>query len=210
MADDVDATDVQLIDPPNLSEAEHTTEDSGEIESQTSQEVTYHSAAKRKRRPPDRWMAVAGTLVALLVIAGLGACFGYRVHQDQRAEQQRNLFLQAGCQGALNLTTIDYTKVDADIQRVLDSSTGTFYDDFQKRSPALAEFVKKAKSKTQGTITESGIESISGDSARVLVAVSVRVSNVGAGEQEPRNWRMRIDVQKDGDDVKISNMGFVV
>jgi len=210
MADDADATDIQLTDLVNLSEAEHTPE-IGEIESQALREDKPQSdAANRKRHSSARRMALAGTLAALLMITGLGAWFGCRIHQDQMAEQQRNLFLQAGCQGALNLTTIDYTRVDADIRRVLDSSTGAFYDDFQKRSPALAEFVKKSKSKTEGTVTESGIESISGESARVLVEVSVKISNVVAAEQEPRNWRMRIDVQRDGDTVKVSNMGFVV
>lgn len=67
----------------------------------------------------------------------------------------------------------------------------------------------KTQSKTEGTVTEAGIESVSADSARVLVAVSVKTSNIAAPEQRPRLWRMRIDVQRVGDVAKVTNVGFV-
>ncbi|HYB82503.1 MAG TPA: tetratricopeptide repeat protein, partial [Mycobacterium sp.] len=148
-------------------------------------------------------------LTVIVALGGLGGWLGYRAYQSQQAEQKRNLFLQVGRQGALNLTTIDYSHADADIQRILDSATGTFHDDFQRRSSAFVEVLKKAQSKTEGAITEAGLESVSGDSARVLVAVSVKTSSLGATDQQPRNWRLRIDVQKVGDGAKVSNVGFV-
>jgi len=42
-----------------------------------------------------------------------------------------------------------------------------------------------------------------------LVAVTVKTSNAGAPEQAPRAWRMRISVQKVGDEAKVSNVEFV-
>lgn len=147
-------------------------------------------------------------LVLLVALTALVGWLGYRAYQANEAEQQRALFLHVGRQGALHLTSIDYTRVDADIQRVLDSSTGAFYDDFQKRSPAFADVVRQSQSKTQGTITEAGVESVSGDTARVLVAVSVKTSNVAGQDQPPRQWRMRIDVQQIGDEAKVANVGF--
>jgi Mce-associated membrane protein len=95
------------------------------------------------------------------------------------------------------------------VQRILDSATGTFYDDFQKRAGPFVEVVKQAKSKSVGTVTEAGLESDTGTEAEVLVAVAVKTSNAGAAEQQPRLWRMRITVQKMGDDVKVSNVEFV-
>jgi Mce-associated membrane protein len=53
------------------------------------------------------------------------------------------------------------------------------------------------------------VESESADEAQVLVAVSVKTSNSGAPEQEPRFWRMRITVHKTDDGVKVSNVAFV-
>jgi Mce-associated membrane protein len=69
--------------------------------------------------------------------------------------------------------------------------------------------VKQAQSKSVGTVSEAGLESQSGDQAQVLVAVSVKTANLGAQEQRPRAWRMRIDVQKLGDQAKVSNLQFV-
>ena len=69
--------------------------------------------------------------------------------------------------------------------------------------------VKQAQSKSEGTVTSAGLESSDGDRGQVLVAVSVKTSNLGAAEQEPRAWRMRIDVQKVDDEFKVANVSFV-
>jgi Mce-associated membrane protein len=148
-------------------------------------------------------------VVTVLALAGLVGWLGYPAYESHRAQQQRNLFVQVGRQAAINLTTISFTEADADVQRILDSATGAFYDDFQKRSPAFVEVVTQAQAKTEGTVTEAGLESDTNDQAKVLVAVSVKTSNAGAAQQEPRAWRMRITVQKVGDDAKVSQVEFV-
>jgi Mce-associated membrane protein len=91
----------------------------------------------------------------------------------------------------------------------LDSATGRFKDDFQQRSQPFIDVVKKAQSKSQGTITEAALESMTGDHAQVLVAVSVKTSAAGAEEQHPRSWRMRISLQKTGTSAKVSDVQFV-
>lgn len=152
-------------------------------------------------------LAVGGATI--VVLAALVAWLGYRAYESHQVQQQRLLFLQVGRQGALNLTTIDYTEADADVQRVIDSSTGTFRDDFQKRAGPFIEVVKQAQSKSVGEITEAGLESQQGDQAQVLVAVTVKTSSAGAEEQQPRAWRMRMTVQKVGDGAKVANVEFV-
>jgi Mce-associated membrane protein len=154
-------------------------------------------------------LALAIGVIMVVGLAALTGWLGFRTHQSQEAEAQRSLFLDVGRQGALNLTTISYTEAEADVARILNSATGTFHDDFQKRSQPFIEVVKQAQSKTEGTVTAAGLESVNGDSAQVLVAVSVKTTNAGAPEQQPHAWRMRIDVQKVNDGVKVSNVGFV-
>jgi Mce-associated membrane protein len=154
-------------------------------------------------------LALAIGVIMVVSLAALTGWLGFRTYQSQQAEAQRSLFLEVGRQGALNLTTISYTEAEADVARILDSATGTFHDDFQKRSQPFIEVVKQAQSKTEGTVTAAGLESVNGDSAQVLVAVSVKTTNAGAPEQQPHAWRMRIDVQKVNDGVKVSNVGFV-
>jgi Mce-associated membrane protein len=152
---------------------------------------------------------IAVGIAVVAALASLTGWLGYQTYGDRQGQLVRNLFVQVGRQGAVNLTTISYTEVDADVQRILDSSTGAFYDDFKKRSQPFVEVVKQAQSKSKGTITAAGLESQSGDQAQVLVAVSVNTTIAGAPEQQPRSWRMRISVQKVSDGAKVSNVAFV-
>jgi len=151
---------------------------------------------------------VTGVLL-VAVLSGLTCWLGYRALQSHRAQQEHNLVLQVGRQGALNLTTIDYAKVDTDVQRILDSSTGSFHDDFKQRAPAFIDAVKQAQSKSEGSVTEAGLETTHGDQAQVLVAVTVKTSNAGTAEPEPRLWRMRISVQNTDNGAKVSDVEFV-
>ncbi|BBY02431.1 Mce protein [Mycobacterium seoulense] len=171
-------------------------------------DASEDAAPPKKRATPVRLAAALG-LVTVVALGAVAGWFGYRGYQSRQAQQQRELLVQVGRQGALNLTTIDWHHADADVQRILDSATGQFYDDFSQRSKPFVDVVKKAQSTSVGTITDAGLESQSGDEAQVLVAVSVKTSNAVAAEQDPRHWRMRITVQKVGGGAKVSNVGFV-
>ena len=148
-------------------------------------------------------------LAVVTALAALVGWLGFRAYQSHSADQQRSLFLQVGRQGAINLTTIDWQHADADVERILSSATGTFFDDFSKRSQPFIDVVKRAQSTSVGTVTEAGVESETANDAKVLVAVSVKTSIASAPEQNPRAWRMRVSVQKVGEDVKVSNVEFV-
>jgi Mce-associated membrane protein len=154
-------------------------------------------------------LALVAGLVVILALGGLTGWLGFRAYQSHQADAQRKVFLQVGRQGALNLTTIDFQHVDEDVKRILDSATGTFYDDFQQRAQPFTEVVRQVRSTSVGTVTEAGIESESADEAQVLVAVAVHTTIEGQPEQQQRPWRMRILVQKVGDDTKVSNVEFV-
>jgi Mce-associated membrane protein len=155
------------------------------------------------------WVAALVCVALIAALAGLAGWFGWRSQQSRAAQDQRALFLQAGRQAAVNLTTIDWQHAEGDVQRILDSATGSFRDDFAARSQPFIDLVKQSKSTTVGTISEAGLESTSGNSAQVIVAVSVRTSNEAAPQQDPRSWRMRIDVESAGGQTKVSNVEFV-
>jgi len=171
-------------------------------------ETGHAEPAKRQFMSPVKLAMVVG-LVAVLGLGGVVGWLGFKTYQLRQEQEQRELFLRVGRQGAVNLTTIDWQNVNNDIQRILDSATGSFYEDFSKRSQPFIDVVKKVQSKSVGTVTEAGLESVSGNEAQVLVAVSVKTANLGAEDQPPRAWRMRIDVQKVGDGAKVSNVLFV-
>lgn len=154
-------------------------------------------------------LALSIGVVAVLTLGGLCGWLGYRATGAQHAEQLRARLVQVAKQGAVNLTTIDYARAEADVQRILDSATGGFYDDFKARSAPFIEVVKKVRSKSVGTVTEAGLESITGQEGRVLVAVTVKTTSGGTTDEQSRYWRMRLTVVEQGEDVKIAKVDFV-
>lgn len=156
-----------------------------------------------------------GWVIALCTVAAaaLGGVIGYleyQTHALRVTTAHDNMFIEAGRQAALNLTTISYTDVDRDVARVLDSATGSFHDDFQNRSGPFIAVVKQAQSTSRGTITEAGLSSVDGDQAQVIVAVSVTTTIAGrSNDDQPRGWRMRLAVQRVGDSAKVSDVQFV-
>jgi Mce-associated membrane protein len=200
IAEDASAADAEL---DQLVDATEEARIGDEYDTTTTAETSSKTVMSTVR------LATLIGLVTIVGLAGLAGWLGYRTHASRQAQDQRNLFLQVGRQGALNLTTIDWQHADTDIRRILDGATGTFHDDFAKRSQPFVDVIKQTKSTTVGTITEAGLESDAPRAAQVLVTVSVKTSNAVASEQDPRYWRMRISVQEVGDQAKVSNVEFV-
>lgn len=197
------AVELTDTDTDTDSDADADAEDAGTAESDDTATPTA------KARMSHVKLALIAGLVGVLALAGLAGWLGYQTYESHRAEQQRNLFVQVGRQGALNLTTINWESAEADVQRILDSATGTFYDDFQQRAEPFVQVVKQAQSKSEGSIAEAGLESATDTEGQVLVAVTVRTTNAGTPEQQPRAWRMRISVQEIDGEAKVSNVEFV-
>lgn len=166
-------------------------------------------AATQERRKVAVRLALSVGAVAVAAIVAIAGWLGYQIYQSHQAEQHRELFLRVARQCALDLTTISHTEVDADIRRLLNSSIGTFHEDMQHQSQPFVDLVKRDQSKTVGTINEAGLQSVTGDSARVLVAVSVTTTTAALPEQHTSSYRMRIDVKKVDDGAKVSNVEFI-
>jgi hypothetical protein len=164
-------------------------------------------AAKRSRTTA---LVVPIVLVILVIAAGtFAAMTSARADRHADAPPRWAIFVQAGRQTAIYLTSINVATVDADVQRILDNSTGTFHAQFVQRAQPFTQTVRDAKSVAVGTVTEAGIEDLDGDRAHVLVAVTVNTTLPDQPPQVPRAWRMRISVVRDGDAYKADNLEFV-
>ncbi|MFC7676939.1 Mce protein [Mycolicibacterium sp. GCM10028919] len=215
MADDDAAPTTQVTgadqptpegEPTETAEAEPT--ETAAAEPDETSDVADPNPAGAAPTSHVRVALIAG-LVLVLALSGLTGWLAFRAHQSSELADQREVFLQVGKQGAINLTTIDYTRVDQDVQRILDSATGAFYDEFQRRAQPFAEVVKQVKSKSVGSVTEAGIKDQTADGAKVILAVTVDTAVEGQPPQTPRAWRMLISVQQVGADAKVSSVEFV-
>jgi Mce-associated membrane protein len=149
------------------------------------------------------------TLVALGVLAALTVGLGYLDHTVRARDELRRAMVEAATTGVVNLTTIDHEHIDADVARILDSSTGAFRDDFEQRAQPFADAARTAQSTSVGTVDEAAVQSIDGDSGRVLVALTVMTSNRGLPEKAPRAWRTVVTVTDTSDGLKVSQVEFV-
>ena len=156
-------------------------------------------------QPKSRRLALAA-LATLILITGWLA---YRDYQVRQGEHRREEMVQAARLGALSLTTIDHEHVDDNVQSILDASTGTFHDDFEKRAEPFADAARKAQSRSVGTVNEAGIESAGSDEGQVLLTMTVMTSNRGVPERQPKAWRLRVTVIGVGDGYKVSRVEFV-
>lgn len=206
MANDVAATAKLVHVPGDLDEAALDRDPTPEDESPTAHSKVGARRSYRPRKSAAPLSFVAGLVI---VLAGTTGWLAYRSHQADEAANLDAKFVQVASQGALNLTTIDWEHADTDVTRILESATGSFYDDFAQRSQPFIEVVKQAKSKSVGSITQAGLESGSGDQAQVLVAVNVATTVAGTPAPTPRSWQMRVSVHKQGDEIKVSNVEFV-
>ncbi len=157
--------------------------------------------------------SLALTIAAVVAIVGLLGASGWmawRHYQVEQDRQQAAAYIAAARQGVINLTSLDFNKAKEDVQRVLDSATGDFKDDFQRRAADFESVVKDSKAVTEGSVAMTALESMNKDSAVVLVLANERVTNIAGAKDQPRTFRFRVSVVHDGAQLKVSKVEFVL
>ncbi|MFF7943332.1 hypothetical protein ACFZC5_26770 [Nocardia gamkensis] len=189
-----------------------TDDDPGDITHPAGAESLPRSARLRGtlvRRLRSRSAMVAAALV-VIVLALAGSGYSIRHHHDITENDRRAAeFTAAARQGVVALTTLDFKRANEDVQRVLDNSTGSFRGDFQARATDFTTVIQQSQVATEGKVNATAIESMTKDSAVVLVAATSQVTNSAGARQEPRAWRLSVTVTRDGDQLKMSKVEFV-
>lgn len=195
-------------------------EESDSGEAAGSAEDTDPAAAADTAEPPAaaRWMdrirgllpRVAATLAVLAIggfIAGdmLMLFHHHGVVQRQRASAE---YAAAARQSVVTLMSLNYETVDDDVKRIIDNSTGEFKKDFESHVDDFTKTARESKTVTEANATVSGVESMSGAEAVVLVAASTKVTNLAGAKDEPRNWRLTVHMTREGDQIKMSKVDF--
>nr|WP_090343587.1 hypothetical protein [Mycolicibacterium malmesburyense]CRL74666.1 membrane protein [Mycolicibacterium malmesburyense] len=166
---------------------------------------------RRLRMPRIRWKIVAAA-VAVLLILGFGAASAYMVLQNREAqqEQQRTAeFTAAARQSVVTLMSLDFNRAQEDVQRIIDNSTGQFKQDFEAQAEDFTTVAKESKVVTEVTVNTAALTSMTKDNATALVSATSRVTNTAGANQEPRSWRLKVDLVREGDQIKMSKVEFV-
>jgi Mce-associated membrane protein len=165
------------------------------------------------RRRRSRMSIIAATVAAIVAVASLAAS-GYMLWEHRNAVQQRQRvaeFAAAARQGVVTLTSLDFNHAKQDVQRVIDNSTGSFRDDFQKTADDFTKVVEQSQVIERGTVAAAAVDlsTMTNDSAVVLVASTSEVTNAAGAKQDPRKFRLIVTVTRDGDQLKMSKVEFV-
>ncbi len=168
---------------------------------------------RRRRRLPSLSLPAISKVAAVILICAFAAATGYMMWRDhdaaERAQRSAN-FVAGARQGIINMTSLDFNRAKDDVQRVIDSSTGQFRDDFQQRAKDFASVVEQSKVVTQGTVSSAALESMDEHSASVLILATSKITNAAGAKDEPRVFRLRVTVTQDGGQYKMSKVDFVV
>ncbi|MGH3561504.1 MAG: hypothetical protein ACRDTN_06825, partial [Mycobacterium sp.] len=131
--------------------------------------------------------------------------------QHRVAAGKRHLaaeFATAARQAAVALLTLDYTKTEERIQRILDNSTGEFKSRFHQNSAVVGERLGQSKVVTTVDVKDAAVRSMSDDAGVVLVAVQTETTEMN-GQPQPESWRMALSLTRDGGQLKLSDVEFV-
>jgi Mce-associated membrane protein len=163
------------------------------------------------RRPRPATLAAS---LAFIVIAASLAVSADIVLQHRNASQQRHLAAESAAaarEGVVTLTSLDFNDAKAGVQRIIGNSTGSFRDDFAKMAGDFTKVVEQSKVVERGTVQALAVDldSMTNDSAVVLVASTSEVTNAAGAKQDPRTFRLIVTLTRDGDRLKMSKVEFV-
>ena len=204
------------VDAEGIAEIDLATVEAAEAEAAEAEALAEQARARAGAAPAvggaRRWPQTIG-LVAAALLTGAGlALTGLMLWQHtkvtaQRAEDRR--FVDAAQAGVTALLSIDHTRAQADVQRVLDLSTGQFHEDFQRSAADFIKTAQDAQAVTVGTVNASALDSVDGDRAVVMLTATSQVTNANGAKKDPRPFRMSVTVNRDGDTCKMSDVEFV-
>lgn len=208
-ANDVDAP---AVEQQTADEAVDDIDDIAEAdESVSDMEDAAEPERRRLKLPRIRLKWVAASLVVLCTFGFLGAsAYMLWSHRQIAEEQQRSEeFAAAARQGVVTLMSLNFNNAADDVKRIVDNTTGDFKKDFQGHADEFIKSAQEAKVVVDATVTATAVQSMTKDSATVLVAVTTHVSNAVSKQQGPRVWRLRVDMVRDGEQLKMAKVEFV-
>jgi len=211
----VDAKADVTEEEPEVSNAVELTEPSGDVSEDVADDAAEPADKPVRERRGGRLGRILKVLAAVLAVACTAALITLSVlmvisHRQQAAEDQRRAeFTAAGRQSVVTLMSLDFNKAKEDVQRIIDNSTGQFHDDFKNQAEDFIKVAQDSKVITEVTVNSTGVESMTDDSAVVLVSATSRVTNSAGAKQEPRSWRLSVNLERIGDQIKMSKVEFV-
>jgi Mce-associated membrane protein len=208
----LEAASADDADPDAEETTKATAEDVDGVAEPAADQVEEVATAGRRRLRLPGLKAVAAGLV-LLLIAGLLSVTGWMLFEHRKAAAERHRtaeYAAAARQGVVNLMSMDYTQAKESVQRVIDDSIGKFKNNFEDSSKDLIKALQDSKMVTKVTVNDTAVEAMDEETATVLIAATSHREgpNAPKEDQQPRVWRVVLTLQRDGGQIKMSDVEF--
>lgn len=150
--------------------------------------------------------AIGLVAVVLLVFAGQRAL----AWQGDRAQLSDGRAAAAAATAEVEgLIDISGSASDADVKRLLDGATAAFRTELEAQAGRLKKALADNLVKATGEAVSTGVVKLADDRATVIVAAAGTVRNKQTKAAEPRNYRLRVELQKVKGDWLVSGLEFV-
>lgn len=202
------AADVE-IEATEASDITDTATDADEASADTEDSKPVRDRRRLRLGPILKFLAAGIAIACTCALITLSVLMVIN-HRHQAAEQQRRAeYTAAAKQSVVTLMSLDFNKAKEDVQRIIDNSTGQFSNDFKLQAEDFIKVAQDSKVITEVTVNATAVESMTNDTAVALVSATSRVTNSAGAKQEPRSWRLSVNLQRDGDQIKMSKVEFV-
>jgi len=164
---------------------------------------------RRLHRPRRKALiALAGLTVicASLTTSGLVVWHHHNVAQQRRHSAE---FATAARNAIVAMMSISADKPRDDLQRFADETTGSFKASVLLSADNVIKQIEQSKVTTKGAVQAVAVESMTKDSAVVLIAAKAEVSKPDQPKPQSRSWRVVVNVERDGGKLKVSKLEFV-
>jgi Mce-associated membrane protein len=206
--EDLAPEDVESEEGPDEAVAEPDTDTSSIDDAEEKPARRWRSRFKR-----PRWSTVAAVVAIVVILAALSGSVYMVLDHRRGVEQHRRAaeFAAAARQGVVTLTSLDFEHAKEGVQNIIDVSTGSFKDDFVKMADSFVKVVEESKVVSQGSVQADAVDldTMTDNSAVVLVASTSEVTNAAGAKQDPRKYRLIVTVARDGGQLKLSKVEFL-
>lgn len=160
------------------------------------------------------WPLRQRLVAALMLIVTIGlavTCFAFwRESQGNKDEdRERAAAISSAEIQALTLTNVNADNVDKQMKKLIAMGSGEFLRQFNATASTFKSVIVDNKVDSKSTVAASGIVEFTTKKATVLVALKSSVRNPKTGQDEPRPYRLNVNLVNHDGNWLVERMEFV-
>jgi Mce-associated membrane protein len=176
---------------------------------ETAKPATASLRRKWLRRPTRKAVAVGAAIVLIATSLGASGYFVWQHYALLREQRHAAEFAAAARRGVATLMSLDADHAQESVQRTIDVSTGALKSQLVATSSYMVKNAQEAKVTTKATVEDVAVESMTDNSAVVLVVAKSDTINPDKSKRPTVFWRLSVNIDRDGGQPKMSKLDFV-